>query len=115
MAPNSSSITVNDAFFRPIAELAQAFPHTARAKRYPTISGSGPVSSGSWRSRPVAAPFCSNTAPAWEDTPKLSNYFSCLHSPCCGEVLQDVVEAILGLIMASYTDRLAASPNSTAS
>jgi len=38
MAPDSSSITVNDAFFQPIAGLAHASPHTRPASPWPTGS-----------------------------------------------------------------------------
>ncbi|MHB9009993.1 MAG: hypothetical protein ACYDC1_24035, partial [Limisphaerales bacterium] len=101
MTPNSSSITVNDAFFQPIAGLAQASPHT---RPCPEISDDLWIRTGILRVLEESSSgraFLQQHGTRLETTPKLSNYFSCLHSPRRGEVLQDVGEAIRGLVTAS--------------
>ena len=110
MVSNSSSITVNDAFFQPIAGLAHASPHT---RPCPEISDDLWIRTGILRVLEESASgraFLQQHGTRLETTPKLSNYFSCLHSPRRGEVLQDVGEAILGLVTASDTNRLAHLP-----
>jgi hypothetical protein len=110
MAFDSSSITVNDAFFQPISGLAQASSHT---RPCPEISDDLWIRNGILRVLEESSSgraFLQQHGSRLETTPKLSNYFSCLHSSRRGDVLNDVVEQILGSVKASDTNRLAHLP-----
>ena len=110
MATPCLTSTVNDAFFAPIANLAETSQHT---RPCPEISDSQWVRAGIQRvleDVPSGRGFLQEHGLRFAQPPKVSNYFSSLHSERRGAVLQDVVDGVLCQVAATSTDRLSHIP-----
>ncbi|MDO8348689.1 MAG: hypothetical protein Q7T30_00515 [Planctomycetota bacterium] len=101
---------MNDAFFAPIANLAETSRH---ARPCPEISDSQWVLAGIQRvleDVPSGRAFLQEHGTRFAQPPKVSNYFSSLHSERRAAVLEDVVEGVLGQVAATGTNRLGHIP-----
>lgn len=110
MLADCVSFTVNDAFFAPIANLAEASRHS---RPCPEISDGQWVLAGIQRvleDVPSGRAFLQEHGTRFAHPPKVSNYFSSLHSQRRAAVLEDVVDGVLGQIAATGTNRLAHIP-----
>ena len=109
--PNASSlITVSDAFFAPIAGLAEASKH---AYPCPEISDADWVRIGIQRvleEVPSGRGFLQEHGPRFDLSLKASNYFTSLQSPRRAAMLQEVCEAVVREVQASGIDRLGHVP-----
>ena len=109
--PNASSlITVSDAFFAPIAGLAEASKH---AYPCPEISDADWVRIGIQRvleEVPSGRGFLQEHGPRFDLSLKASNYFTSLQSPRRSAMLQEVCEAVVREVQASGIDRLGHVP-----
>lgn len=105
-----SSITVNDAFFAPIAGLAEASQH---AYPCPEISDADWVQLGIQRVLEEVSSgrgFLQEHRPRFELSLKWSNYFSSLRSDRRAAMLQDVGEGVVRAVQDSGLDRLGHLP-----
>lgn len=110
MPTDAASITVTEAFFQPIEGLAETSQHT---RPCPELSDALWVHAGILRVLEEVASgrgFIQRHGPRLDTVPKVSNYFSSLHSQRRAEVLGDVVEGVYRGIEASAVDRLAHLP-----
>lgn len=106
MPTTSDAITVNDAFFAPIAGVAEASEH---AYPCPELSDVDWVHLGIQRVLEDVLSgrgFLQEHGPRFELTLKVSNYFSSLQSSRRASVLQDVCEAALRSVRVASMDRL---------
>lgn len=105
-----ASSSVNDAFFAPIANLAENSRH---ARPCPEISDTQWVVAGIQRvleDVPSGRAFLQEHGTRFAQPPKVSNYFSSLHSERRAAVLQDVVDGVLRQVAAAGSNRLAHIP-----
>lgn len=110
MQTTSDLLTVNDAFFAPIAGLAEASKHTYPC---PEISDSAWVRIGIQRvleDVPSGRGFLQEHGPRFELSLKASNYFTSLQSTRRAAVLQDVCQAVERAVRDSGVDRLSHLP-----
>ena len=110
MPADESSITVNEAFFQPILGLAEASKHT---RPCPELCDDLWIRAGILRVLEEVASgrgFLQRHGPRLATLPKVSNYFSSLHSARRAEVLDDVAEGVLRAVQAPCVDRLAHLP-----
>lgn len=101
---------MNDAFFAPLSGLAEASPHTRACPELPDAEW---VHIGVQRvleEVPSGRGFLQEHGPRFTQAPKISNYFSSLHSARRGAVLQDVGDTVLQSVSRSGTDRLGHIP-----
>lgn len=104
------SLTVNDAFFAPIAGLAEASKH---AYPCPEISDPAWVRIGIQRvleEVPSGRGFLQEHGPRFDLSLKASNYFTSLQSARRAAMLQEVCEAVVRAVQASGIDRLGHLP-----
>ncbi len=105
-----ASSSVNDAFFAPIANLAENSRH---ARPCPEISDTQWVIAGIQRvleDVPSGRAFLQEHGTRFAQPPKVSNYFSSLHSERRAAVLQDVVDGVLRQVTVAGINRLAHIP-----
>jgi hypothetical protein len=110
MPTDASTVTVTEAFFQPLVGLAEASKHT---RPCPELSDELWVRAGILRvleEVPSGRGFLQRHGPRLESTPKVSNYFSSLHSTRRADVLQDVVEGVQRAVGDCGVDRLAHLP-----
>jgi hypothetical protein len=101
---------VNDAFFAPIANLAETSRHS---RPCPEISDSQWVLAGIQRvleDVPSGRAFLQEHGTRFAQPPKVSNYFSSLQSERRAAVLKDVVDGVLRQVAAPGTNRLGHIP-----
>lgn len=113
MPTDCVSFTVNDAFFAPIANPAEASRHSRPCAE---------ISDGQWvlagiqrvlEDVPSGRAFLQEHGTRFAQPPKVSNYFSNLHSQRRAAVLEDVVGEVLGQVTATGINRLAHIPELT--
>lgn len=110
MPTDPSSITVNEAFFQAVAGLADASMH---ARPCPELPDDLWVRAGILRvleEVPSGRGFLQQHGPRLNTIPKVSNYFSSLHSARRADLLNDVAEGVLRTVEESGVDRLAHLP-----
>ena len=106
MPTSSVSLTVNEAFFAPIAGLAEASKH---AYPCPEISDSAWIRLGIQRvleEVPSGRGFLQEHGPRFDLSLKASNYFTSLQSTRRAAMLQDVCDGVVRTMQASGLDRL---------
>lgn len=106
MPPSCASSTVNDTFFAPIANLAEASRHS---RPCPEISDGQWIQAGIQRvleDVPSGRAFLQEHGTRFAQPPKVSNYFSSLHSERRGALLEDVVNGVLAQVAATGVNRL---------
>ena len=105
-----ASSSVNDAFFAPIANLAETSRH---ARPCPEISDAQWIRAGIQRvleDVPSGRAFLQEHGLRFAQPPKVSNYFSSLQSERRAAVLQDVIDGVLGQVVAGGMNRLGHIP-----
>ena len=110
MSIASVPTTVNEAFFAPIAGLAESSKHTYPC---PEISDAAWVRIGIQRvleEVPSGRGFLQEHGLRFDLSLKRSNYFTGLRSARCAAMLQDVCEAVVRAVQTSGIDRLGHNP-----